>query len=153
MKNDNRVLSVKSTSSDEWETPEDLFKKLNEQYKFTLDLCATSENHKCDKYFTKEIDGLKQEWPGVCWCNPPYSNISKWVEKAYNEAQKGSIIVMLIPARTDTRWFHNWIYMMYGVEVEFIKGRLKFSGSKWNAPFPSMIVTFNGNYFKTFFVK
>jgi phage N-6-adenine-methyltransferase len=147
MKNDNRVLSIKSTSSDEWETPQWLFDKLNEQYHFNLDLCATSENHKCDKYFTKEQDGLKQDWKGVCWCNPPYSQVSKWVEKAYDEAQKGSVIVMLIPARVDTRWFHEWIYEMYGVEVEFLKGRLKFSGSKWNAPFPSMIVTFKKNMF------
>jgi site-specific DNA-methyltransferase (adenine-specific) len=147
MKNDNRVLSKKSTSSDEWETPQDLFNKLNDQYHFTLDLCATDQNHKCNQYFTKQQDGLKQDWPGVCWCNPPYSNISAWVKKAYNEAQKGSTIVMLIPARTDTRWFHEWIYEMYGVEVEFLKGRLKFSGSKWNAPFPSMIVTFKKNPF------
>ena len=144
MKNDNRVLSIKSTSSDEWETPKDLFEKLNKQYDFTLDLAASDLNHKCKKYFTKETDGLKQDWTGVCWCNPPYSNISAWVKKAHNEAQKGSLIVMLIPARTDTRWFHEWIYMMYGVEIEFLKGRLKFSGSKWNAPFPSMIVTFKG---------
>jgi phage N-6-adenine-methyltransferase len=146
MKNDNNVLY--SRSSDEWETPKDLFEKLNEQYHFILDLAATDQNHKCERYFTKEIDGLKQEWAGICWCNPPYSNISAWVKKAYNEAQKGSIIIMLIPARTDTRWFHNYIYMMYGVEIEFIKGRLKFSGSKWNAPFPSMIVTFKKNPFK-----
>lgn len=148
MKNDNRVLSIKPTSSDEWETPKDLFEKLNKQYNFHLDLCATHENHKCEKYYTKEQDGLKQEWAGVCWCNPPYSNVKAWVKKAYNEAQKGTVIVMLIPARTDTRWFHEYIYQMYGVEVEFLKGRLKFSGSKWNAPFPSMIVTFRKNIFK-----
>jgi phage N-6-adenine-methyltransferase len=147
MKNDNRVLSIKNTSSDEWETPKDLFEKLDSQFHFLLDVAATDLNHKCNHYYTKEIDGLKQNWPGVCWCNPPYSNTASWVKKAYNEAQKGSIIVMLIPARTDTRWFHEWIYMMYGVEVEFIKGRLKFSGSKWNAPFPSMIVTFRKNKF------
>jgi len=145
MKNDRNVLY--SRSSDEWETPKYLFEKLNAQYNFTLDLAATDQNHKCEKYFTKEIDGLKQDWTGVCWCNPPYSNISAWVKKAYKEAQKGNVIVMLIPARTDTRWFHEWIYMMYGVEVEFLKGRLKFSGSKWNAPFPSMIVTFKKNPF------
>lgn len=149
MKNDNRVLSIKTTSSDEWETPKDLFEKLNNRYHFLADVCASDLNHKCDKYFTKETDGLIQEWPKVCWCNPPYSNITAWVKKAYNEAQKGSIIVMLIPARTDTRWFHDYIYMMYGVEVEFLKGRLKFSGSKWNAPSPSMIVTFRKNiYFR-----
>ncbi len=147
MKNDNRVLSIKKTSSDEWETPQDLFDKLNNQYHFHIDLAASDLNHKCDKYFTKEIDGLKQDWLGVCWCNPPYSQVSKWVAKAYNEAQKGSMIVMLIPSRTDTRWFHEWIYEMDGVDVEFLKGRLHFSGSKWNAPFPSMIVTFRKNIF------
>lgn len=145
MKNDKRVLSIKATSSDEWETPKDLFEKLDNQYHFNLDLCATHKNHKCEKYYTKEQDGLKQEWAGVCWCNPPYSNVKAWVKKAYNEAQKGTVIIMLIPARTDTRWFHDWIYNMYGVEVEFLRGRLRFSGSKWNAPFPSMIVTFKKN--------
>jgi len=101
------------------------------------------ENAKCQKYFTPEIDGLKQDWNGTCWMNPPYGReIGKWVEKAYSEAQKGNTIVALLPARTDTRWFHDHIYMMNGVEFELIKGRLKFGDSKNSAPFPSMVVVF-----------
>jgi phage N-6-adenine-methyltransferase len=140
MKNDNNVLF--QSSSDEWETPKDLFEKLNYKYNFNTDLCATEVNHKCDQYFTKQHDGLIQKWRGVCWCNPPYSNITAWVHKAVMESYNGTLTVMLIPARTDTKWFHNYIYKNSDVDIEFIKGRLKFSGSKWNAPFPSMIVIF-----------
>jgi phage N-6-adenine-methyltransferase len=132
-----------SSNTDLWETPQALFDKYNEQYNFNLDVCALPVNAKCEKYFTPEIDGLKQEWEGVCWMNPPYGReIGKWVKKAYNEAQKGNTIVALLPARTDTKWFHDWIYMMYGVKYELLKGRLKFGNSKNSAPFPSMVVVF-----------
>lgn len=135
-----------SSNTIEWETPQVLFNELNEQHKFTLDVCSTHENAKCERHFTIEEDGLKQEWGGSCWMNPPYGReIGKWVKKAYEEAQKGATVVALLPARTDTKWFHDWIYMMYGVEVDFLRGRLKFSGHKWNAPFPCMIVTFRKN--------
>jgi len=133
-----------SSDSPIWETPQKLFNELNENYHFSLDVCALPENAKCEKYFTPEQDGLKQKWDGVCWMNPPYGKeIGKWVEKAYNEAQNGSIIVALLPARTDTKWFHNWIYLSYGVRIDFLKGRLKFGESKNSAPFPSMIVIFD----------
>ena len=131
-----------SRDSDEWETPDELFEILNDEFHFTLDACATDDNHKVDKYFTKMDDGLKQDWSGYrVFCNPPYSEIGKWVQKAYYEGLKaGTLVCLLIPARTDTRWFHD--YILHRSEIRFIKGRLRFSGSKWNAPFPSMIVIF-----------
>lgn len=138
-----------SSNTDNWETPQGFFDNLNSQWCFTLDVCANDDNHKCEKYFTPLQDGLKQDWAGVCWMNPPYGKeIGKWVKKAYQEAQKGATVVALLPARTDTRWFHDWIYMMYGVQYEFIKGRLKFGGQKNSAPFPSMVVVFQKNKFK-----
>lgn len=129
-----------SSNTDEWVTPKEFYKQLNEKYHFTLDPCATDLNHKCNSYFTKEIDGLEQDWVGYrVYCNPPYGReISKWVEKAYNENLKGTFIVMLLPARTDTKWFHDYIYKKH--DIEFIKGRLKFNDGKNSAPFPSMIV-------------
>ena len=137
----NKVLF--SSRSDEWETPIDIFNKLDAEFHFDLDPCSTDSNHKCDKYFTKEINGLSKNWGGCrVFCNPPYSNISEWVEKAYRESQQDhTLIVLLIPARTDTRYFHDYIYQRS--EIRFIKGRLKFSG-KGSAPFPSMIVIFRG---------
>lgn len=133
-----------SHKSDEWTTPQYLFDQLNDEFDFDLDPCSTKENHKCNMFYTKEQDGLKQSWGGCrVFCNPPYSQIAKWVEKAYHEGQKeNTIVVLLIPARTDTRYFHNYIYGKS--EIRFIKGRLKFSNSKNNAPFPSMIVVFRG---------
>lgn len=129
-----------SSNTDEWATPNYFFEELNKEFNFTLVPCATHENHKCNNYFTKEQDGLKQTWKGhKVYCNPPYGReISKWVEKAYNENKKGTFVVMLLPARTDTRWFHNYIYNQH--EIRFLKGRLKFGNSKNSAPFPSMIV-------------
>lgn len=124
----------------EWATPKEFYKELDNEFNFTLDPCATDENHKCDKYFTKDDDGLKQNWGGYrVFCNPPYGReIGKWVEKAYNENNNGTFIVMLLPARTDTKWFHDFIYNKY--EILFLKGRLKFNDQKKAAPFPSMIV-------------
>lgn len=133
-----------SHSSDEWETPNDLFQKLNEEFHFTLDACASDDNHKCDNYYTKENDGISKNWGGrTVFCNPPYSEIAKWVEKCYREGTKdNTTVVMLIPARTDTRYFHNFI--LHRSEIRFVEKRVKFGGSKWNAPFPSMIVIFRG---------
>lgn len=132
-----------SSKTDLWHTPQDFYDKLNEEFNFTLDPCANSENHKTDKYFTKEDDGLAQDWGGnVVFCNPPYGRVLKdWVKKSSEEAKKpNTIIVMLIPARTDTKYFHEYIYNK--AEIRFIKGRLKFGGSKNSAPFPSMVVVF-----------
>jgi len=132
-----------SSSTDLWATPQIFFDTLNEEFEFTLDPCATDENAKCERYFTKEIDGLLQNWQGESvFCNPPYGkDISKWVKKCSDEARlPNTKVVALLPARTDTRWFHQYIY--HKAEIRFIQGRLKFGGSKNSAPFPSMIVIF-----------
>lgn len=133
-----------SSKTDEWYTPFDFFEELDNEFHFNLDPCATDSNHKCDFYFTKLNDGLIQNWGGYrVFCNPPYGkNICKWVKKAYFESLKpNTIIVMLLPVRTDTKWFHDFIYKKS--EIRFVKGRLKFGGSKNYAPFPSMVVVFN----------
>ena len=134
------VSKVSSSSkSDEWSTPQDLFDALNDEFHFTLDPCATDENAKCKMYYTSSDNGLEKEWADhVVFCNPPYSQINKWVTKSAEEARKGATVVMLIPARTDTKWFHEYIYKK--AEIRFIKGRLKFGDSKKGAPFPSMLV-------------
>lgn len=131
-----------TSNSDEWETPLELYTRLNKRFKFTLDPCSTKENHLCDKYYTKEENGLCKSWKGeTAFVNPPYSEIKLWVEKCYKEYEtNGTTVVMLIPSRTDTRYFHDYIY--HKAEIEFIKGRLHFSNSKNGAPFPSMIVIY-----------
>ena len=133
-----------SSQTDQWATPQEFFDKLNEEFYFTLDPCADEFNHKCEKYFTKEQNGLIQSWEGeTVFCNPPYGReIGKWVQKCFLEVVDGGCkcAVMLIPARTDTQWFHKYIYEK--AEVRFLKGRLKFGDSKNSAPFPSMVVIF-----------
>ena len=130
-----------SSKTDLWETPQEFFDELDREFHFDLDVCALPENAKCARYYTPEQDGLSQPWKGVCWCNPPYGReIGEWVSRAYFESIAGATVVMLLPARTDTRWFHEYIYGR--AEVRFIKGRLKFGGSKNSAPFPSMVVIF-----------
>lgn len=127
-----------SSKTDLWATPQDLFDKYNATYHFELDVCAIPQNAKCEKFYTPKMDGLKQEWKGVCWCNPPYgSQIGKWVEKG---CKSFATVVMLLPARTDTKWFHDYC-LPYG-KIEFLRGRLKFGGCEKSAPFPSMIVVF-----------
>ena len=132
-----------SSATDLWATPLDFFKKYDGVYKFELDVCADADNAKCKKYFTKADDGLKQNWSGVCWMNPPYGReIIQWMKKAYESSLDGATVVCLVPARTDTRWWHE--YAMKG-EIEFIRGRLKFGGSKNSAPFPSAVVVYKGS--------
>ena len=133
-----------SRKSDEWETPQDLFDRYDAIHHFDLDVSATEQNAKCKRFFTKETDGLSQKWFGSCWCNPPYSNVSDWVRKAVSEMQNGVTTVMLVPARTDVKWFHDYIYQKPNIEIQFVRGRVKFVGGAENAPFPSMIVTFKG---------
>lgn len=131
-----------SSASGEWETPQALFDKLNEEFHFTLDPAATYENRKCSRYFSKKMDGLRLPWSGRVFLNPPYGReIGKWVEKAC-EASKSNAeyVVCLLPARTDTRWWHDWV--MRATEVRFIRGRVRFVGAKNAAPFPSCIVVF-----------
>lgn len=130
-----------SSKTDLWETPQKFFDELDAEFHFNLDVCAIPENAKCAAYYTPEMDGLIQPWYGCCWCNPPYGRkIGQWVKKAAQSAEEGSLIVMLIPARTDTHWFHKYIYGK--AEIRFVCGRIKFGGSKYNAPFPSMICIF-----------
>lgn len=127
-----------SSKSELWETPQAFFDELNREFGFQTDVCALPENAKCESYYTPEQDGLSKEWTGVCWCNPPYGRqIGKWVKKA---AESKATVVMLLPARTDTKWFHD--YILPNAEIRFIKGRLKFGGGKNSAPFPSMICIF-----------
>ena len=136
-----------TSKTPEWETPQDFFDKLNDEFGFSLDVCATSENKKCVFFFDKDTDGLSVSWKHPImalecwkWMNPPYGReISKWIKKASEERK----VVALLPARTDTRWFHDYIYKKKNVKIRLIKGRLKFGGSKNSAPFPSMVVIFN----------
>lgn len=135
-----------SSEIDNWATPQDFFDKLNQKYNFNLDPCADKKNHKCEKFFTKEDNWLLKNWEWKVFCNPPYWRVLKdWVKKASEEIKKDycEIIVMLIPARTDTRYFHEYIYKKEKVEIQFLKWRLKFWESKNSAPFPSMLVIFN----------
>lgn len=135
-----------SSNTNEWATPQAFFDELNKEFDFTLDPCATPQNAKCARYFTKEIDGLAQSWRGeVVFCNPPYGrDISKWVAKAYAETLSGEakLVVLLIPARTDTAYFHDYIYKKH--EIRFVRGRLHFNESKCGAPFLSMVVVMRG---------
>jgi len=137
-----------SSKSSEWATPQDFFNELDKEFHFTLDACATKENAKCSRYFTIEDDGLKQTWKNeIVFCNPPYGReLKKWVEKCFYESmglKPAKVIVMLIPARTDTKYFHDYIY--HKSEIRFIRGRLKFGNSKNAAPFPSMVVIYRSN--------
>jgi phage N-6-adenine-methyltransferase len=137
------LMSVHTSSkTDKWETPQWLFDKYNAIYNFGTDVCALPSNAKCSYFYTEEQDGLKQEWQGVCWMNPPYGRkIGAWVKKAFESAQQGATVVCLLPARTDTKWFHN--YCTQG-DIEFIKGRVTFGDAINSAPFPSMVVVFKG---------
>lgn len=130
-----------SSERDNWETPQNFFDKLNEEFGFTLDVCAEDDTAKCEKYYTKKDDAFTKKWKGVCWMNPPYGRgIGVWLEKAYETSQNESTVVCLIPSRTDTKWWHD--YVMQAAEIRFVKGRLKFDGHKNSAPFPSAVVVF-----------
>lgn len=134
-----------SHKSDEWSTPQHIFDKLNQKYNFTLDPASDGANNKCAKHFTMKENGLTQNWHGeTVFINPPYSKTYDWVKKAYHEVLTGdTTVVMLLPARTDTKWFHEFCMDPVLVEsISFIKGRLKFGNQKNSAPFPSMIIEF-----------
>lgn len=127
-----------SSLTDLHETPQKFFDDLNAEFHFDLDVCATSENAKCKKYYTKQDDGLVQPWYGTVWMNPPYGReIGKWMRKANEAANAGAVVVCLVPARTDTAWWHECVLPH---EVRFIKGRLKFGEAKNGALFPSAVV-------------
>lgn len=132
-------LVVFSSDSDEWTTPRAMFATLDAEFGFTLDAAATDDNALCAAYFTRERDGLAQPWPGVVFVNPPYGHqIGRWTRKAHDEAQQGAVVVGLIPARTETEWWHRDV--MRAAEIRLIRGRMRFSGQRINAPFPSAVV-------------
>ena len=135
------TTGMMTSNTPEWATPQWLFDELDAEFHFDLDPCCTHENAKCAKHFTKAEDGLKQDWTGHrVFCNPPYGReISKWVKKAHDSQ---CLTVMLLPARTDTEWFHKYIYIYIYAEIRFLKGRLHFNDGAGRAPFPSMVVIF-----------
>ena len=125
----------------DWETPQFLFDALHKEFGFEVDVCAKAENAKCKDFFTEADDGLNQTWRGVCWMNPPYGRgIEAWMQKAFESSFEGALVVCLIPARPDTRWWHK--YVNRATEVRFLRGRLKFVGAENSAPFPSAVVVF-----------
>jgi phage N-6-adenine-methyltransferase len=152
-----------SKASDEWSTPQDFWEALNAEFHFDMDVAATSENTKCELLITQEDDALSMDWGGVCWLNPPYSKCREFIAKAAEQAKKGCTVVCLVPSRTDTRWWHEHVWdrnkhmAQPGVEIRFVKGRLKFGtqagpirtslrtkGGPVNnsAPFPSVVLVF-----------
>lgn len=140
-----------SSDKNYWETPQKFFNKLDNEFHFTLDAAASDTNHKCEKYFTEHDNGLAQDWGGeTVFVNPPYGNkeTGEWTKKCYEESLKpNTTVVLLIPARTDRKSFHTYIYKKQNVEIRFLEGRLKFEidGTAGDAaPFPSMLVVFNG---------
>jgi len=124
-----------SSATDNYRTPVDVYRKLDDEFHFTFDPCPLSD--------LLLFDGLNMSWGGVNFVNPPYSNIAAWCRKSYEESLTGKTVVMLIPSRTDTRYWHDFV--MKATEIRFIKGRLRFGASKFNAPFPSAIVVFRGD--------
>jgi phage N-6-adenine-methyltransferase len=126
-----------------WETPQALFDKLDAEFHFTVDVCALPDNAKCPRYYTPDQDGLQQDWSGeICWCNPPYGRVmGQWMQKAYDASKAGALVVCLIPARSDTRWWHDYV-IPYASEIRPVKGRIKFVGARHSAPFPSAVVIF-----------
>lgn len=135
-----------TSDADDWTTPDDFYAVLDREFSFTLDPCAYPHTAKCARFFTKEDDGLRQEWRGSVFVNPPYGRvIGAWVRKAYEAAQTtADVVVMLIPARTCSRYWHD--YCMKAAEIRFVKGRLRFgcqqSAKQDNAPFPNAVIVF-----------
>ncbi len=119
-----------SSAKQDWKTPEAVYNALDDEFQFDFDPCPAHPT----------FDGLAVEWGQRCFVNPPYKEIAKWMQKAYSEWASGSLVVMLIPSRTDTRWWHDFV--MKATEIRFIRGRLRFQGAKHNAPFPSAIIVF-----------
>lgn len=140
---DKQLAYYEGARSPVWATPWPLFNKLDAEFHFELDVCALPENAKCARYYSPADDGLARDWSGACWMNPPYGReIGKWVRKAYEESRRGATVVCLLPARTDTAWWHD--YAMKG-EVRFLRGRISFVGASGPAPFPSAVVVFHSN--------
>jgi site-specific DNA-methyltransferase (adenine-specific) len=137
-----RLAGLFLSGTDEWPTPQAFYDQMDAEYgPLELDVCATHQNAKCRRFFTRKDDGLTQPWaPARCWMNPPYGrSIGLWMRKAWEESQMGALVVCLVPARTDTAWWHD--YAAKG-RVRFLRGRLKFEGAPHAAPFPSAVVVF-----------
>ena len=137
-----------SSKSNDWATPQDFYNQLDAEFGFTLDPCASQASAKCSSFYTADDDGLSKNWEGqTVFMNPPYGRkIGNWIQKAYEEGEKGNTrVVALIPARTDTKYWHN--YCMKATEIRFVKGRLKFGqgNTKNSAPFPSAVIVFSGS--------
>jgi phage N-6-adenine-methyltransferase len=147
-----------SRATDEWATPQEFFDRLHEEFEFSVDAAASASNHKCPRWFGLDHfehdrrDALAVSWVErygeTAWLNPPYSKCREFIAKAAEEARKGCTVVCLVPSRTDTRWWHEHVWdadlhqARPGVEVRFIKGRLKFGGATAGAPFPSVVIVF-----------
>ena len=131
-----------SSRTDEWPTPQSFFDALDAEFHFTLDACATRRNAKCARYFTAAQDGLRQDWgTHRVFCNPPYGReMRAWACKCFEASRAGALVVLLAHARTDTRWFHGWVYGK--AELRFIKGRLRFGDGAQSAPFPSLVAVY-----------
>ena len=129
-----------SSKQSEWGTPQRLFDELDREFHFTRDVCASRTNFKLTVFWDKKDNGLRQHWTGTLWMNPPYGRaIGMWAKKAY-ESRATATIVCLMPSRTDSQWWHQYVLM--ADEIRFIKGRLRFQGAKDGAPFPSALVIF-----------
>jgi phage N-6-adenine-methyltransferase len=141
-RNEARLAIHFSSATDDWSTPKAFFDELDAEFDFTLDVCASESNAKCTDYFNRDSDGLSQPWGTErCWMNPPYGReIKAWMRKAYLSSLQGSLVVCLVPARTDTAWWHE--YAAKAPEVRFVRGRLRFGDAKHSAPFPSAVVVF-----------
>lgn len=137
------AFKEKPTQRIDWETPQALFDRLNSEFNFQTDVCANETNHKCARYFSPAQDGLKQEWSGMCWMNPPYGRrIVPWIEKAYQSACSGhATVVCLIPVRSDNEW---WKYVLQS-ELRFIRGRITFVGAESGMMVPSAIAVFHAH--------
>ena len=128
------------SESEEWTTPDSIFVPLNDEFHFTIDVAGSKDNAKCPNYYSKEDDALTKEWRGICWLNPPYGpNLPKWIKKAWDEAKKGATVVMLLPARTNTNYWHNYCFKG---EVRFIRGYPKFNNAVQGLKFPLAVVIF-----------
>jgi phage N-6-adenine-methyltransferase len=131
-----------SSRTEDWPTPQLFYDQLNEEFDFTLDPCATRQNAKCRTFFTKIHDGLRSDWgTHRVFCNPPYGRtMREWTRKCFDASRKGALVVLLAHARTDTRWFHDWVYGK--AELRFVRGRLRFGDGTQSAPFPSLVAVF-----------
>lgn len=126
---------------DDWETPPEVFDPLNREFGFELDVCASTENTKCSRFYSKNDDALAQQWAGVCWMNPPYGlGLPRWIRKAYESSRLGATVVCLVPARTDTAWWHD--YVENKAEQRFVRRRIRFIGAPFTAPFPSVVLVY-----------